>query len=98
MEVHSRCYLCDSESSVETNKGSGGNRFDVLCLSQCPQYEIARGAIEYLVAHTAHRSEAIADVRKIAVSGKFPVLMTTGVPTKLHYTSRQGEGHVRKLS
>lgn len=89
MSDGSRCYLCDSVASVETVKGEGGQRFDVLCRGNCPQYEISQGAIDYLPKHPAHRKGAIEAIKLIAASGSFPVVRTIGVPRQLHCTSRE---------
>lgn len=86
-----KCYLCDGAASVESVKGEGGNRFDVLCNNGCPCYEIAQGAIDYLRKHPRHREEIIAKVKVITKSGNFPVVITEGIPPELLITSRKDE-------
>ncbi len=87
----SRCFLCDTVASVEEVPGEGGKRLDVICHGQCPRYEIAGGAIDYLPKHPAHRKQAIAAITRIAASGKFPVIRTRGIPKELRCTSREDE-------
>lgn len=86
-----RCYLCDSEASIETVSGSQGQRFDVLCGADCPQYIISRSAIKYFLDHPAHRKGAIDEIKRIAASGKFPVVRVVGIPHELLCTSREDE-------
>lgn len=85
------CYLCDKEASIEDVNGEGGQRFDVLCTSGCPQYIITRLAIDYVRDHPAHRKEAIENIKRVAASGKRPLLRTVGVPKQLRCTSREDE-------
>jgi hypothetical protein len=87
----SLCFLCGSRASIEKVPGEGGQRFDVLCDGDCPQYDISRLAIEYLGKHPIHREGALQSIVQIAAAGRFPVVRVRGIPHQLWCTSREDE-------
>jgi hypothetical protein len=75
-------------SHVEDVPGEHREYVDVLCFTDCPQYQASTTAIKQLIASPLKRAEVLQRLREIASRDKRPIVGFDAMKGKFHYNEK----------